>query len=109
MPETTTTAQGFVREVPEGWQKSANGTRQWWSRMLDLPQGRERWIFVRSKEGEVRAHATLQRQAERDHTTWTQRLWHLGNQPFACQVDAEAALAKACQRLPAWIQVQTRV
>ena len=55
------------------------------------------------------ARATLQRQVERDRTTWTQRLWHLGHQPFACQADAEAALAKVCQRLPAWVQIQTRI
>ena len=109
VPETSTTAEGMVREEPAVWQRSADGTRQWWSRVLDLPQGRERWIVVRSKEGEARARTTLQRQAERDRTTWTQRLWHLGNQSFACQMDAEAALTKACQRIPAWIQLQTRV
>jgi transposase len=109
VPETTTTAEVLVREAPAAWHMSKDGERQWWSRVLDLPQGRERWIIVRSKEGETRARTTMQRQAERDHTTWMQRLWHLGNQPFACQADAEAALAKACQRLPAWIQVQTSV
>jgi len=109
VPETTTTAQVLVREEPEAWQMSADGQRQWWSRVLDLPQGRERWMVVRSKEGEARARPTLQRQVERDRTTWTQRLWHLGHQPFASHIDAEAALAKACQRLPAWVQVQTRI
>jgi transposase len=55
------------------------------------------------------ARATLQRQADREQATWEKRLWHLGNQTFACQPDAEAALAKACQRLPPWLQVQSRV
>jgi transposase len=56
-----------------------------------------------------RARVTLQRQAERDLVSWTKRFWHLGNTTFACQVDAEAALAKALERLPGWIQVQTEV
>ena len=45
----------------------------------------------------------------RDLASWTKQLWHLGNATFACQADAEAALAKALQRLPAWVQVQAAV
>ena len=71
----------------------------------DLAQGPERWIVVRTQEGEERARATVQRQAERDQVTWEQRLWHLGNRPFACQPDAEAALTTTCQRLPPWFVV----
>jgi hypothetical protein len=48
---------------------------------------------------------TLQRQAEREPVSWEKRLWHLGNQTFACRADAEAALAKACQRQPVWSEV----
>ena len=55
------------------------------------------------------ARATLQRQAQRDQASWQKRLWHLGNQTFACQPDAEAALAKACQRLPPWLVVTSTV
>jgi transposase len=77
--------------------------------VVELPQGSERWIVVRSAEGVERARATLQRQASRDLTNWTKRLWHLGNAPFACQADAEAALVKAVQRLPEWVQVQVAV
>jgi hypothetical protein len=109
VPEITTAAQAMVREEPPAWQTSAEGTRQWWSRVVDLPQGRERWIVVRSHEGEARARATLQRQADRDLTSWTKRLWRLGNTTFACQADAEAALSKTLQRLPVWVQVQTAI
>lgn len=77
--------------------------------LLELPQGPERWIVVRTQEGEDRARATLQRQALRDQEAWEKRLWHLGNQPFACAPDAEAALAKTCQRLPPWFVVAATV
>jgi len=60
-------------------------------------------------EGEQRARATVQRQADREQVTWEKRLWHLGHQTFACQPDAEAALAKACERLPPWFGVQSQV
>src|SRR5258707_11784656 len=90
----------------DGWQSSHDGTRHWWSREKpDLVQGPERWSVVRTQEGEERARATVQRQAERDQQTWEKRLWHLGNQTFACAPDAEAALARACQRLPPWFVV----
>jgi len=127
VPETSTAAQAIIQErlarrdfsssdtvgtvdVPKTWQSSSDGTRHWWSRQQPaLAQGPERWIVVRTQEGEERARATLQRQAEREQTTWEKQLWHLGNQTFACQPDAAAALAKTCQRLPVWFQVQSNV
>ena len=116
VPETSTAAQAIVQErleTPEDpgcWHSSVDGTRHWWSReQLDLAQGPERWIVVRTQEGEERTRATVQRQAQRDQETWEKRLWHLGNQTFACQPDAEAALAKTCQRLPAWFVVESAV
>ncbi len=109
VPETSTAAQAMVQERLEtteeqdGWQRSADGTRHWWSReRREPPQGPERWIVVRTQEGEARARATVQRQTERDQATWEKRLWHLGKQTFACQPDAEAALTRVGQRLPPW-------
>lgn len=113
VPETSTAAQTIAQErlaTPASWEHSADGTRHWWSRQQpDLAQGAERWIVVRTQQGEERARATVQRQADRDQITWEKRLWHLSHQTFACQPDAEAALAKTCQRLPAWFVVQSSV
>jgi transposase len=113
VPETSTAAQAMVQErldTLDAWQSAPEGKRHWWSRELtELPQGAERWIVVRTQEGEERARATVQRQAERDQTAWKKRLWHLGNQTFACLPDAEAALATMCQRLPPWLVVASRV
>jgi transposase len=116
VPETSTAAQALVQERlettkdAEAWEHTADGTRHWWSRQQpNLLQGPERWIVVRTQEGEERARATVQRQTERDQATWEKRLWHLGNQTFACQPDAEAALAKACQRLPPWFTLTSTV
>jgi transposase len=101
VPETSTAAQAMVQERLEtsetldSWQRSPDVMRHWWSReQLDLPQGPERWIVVRTREGEERVRATLQRQAQREQETWEKRLWHLGNQTFACAPDAAAALTK---------------
>jgi len=113
VPETSTAAQALVQErlgALDAWQSSPEGKRHWWSReRAAAPQGPERWIVVRSAEGEERARATVQRQAERDQTAWEKRLGHLGNRTFACQPDAAAALAATCQRLPPWLVVASRV
>jgi transposase len=115
--ETSTAAQAIVQERLDttedgeaGWRRSADGTRHWWSRpQPDLPQGPERWIVLRTQEGEERARATVQRQAQRDQEAWENRLWQLRNQTFACAPDAKAALAKTCQRLPPWFVVTSDV
>ncbi len=51
VPETSSEAQALVAETTADRQHSADGTRQWWSRVVERPQGAERWIVVRSPEG----------------------------------------------------------
>jgi transposase len=59
VPETLTAAQDIVQErlkTADGWHSSTDGTRHWWSQQQpDLPQGPERWVVVRTSEGEERA------------------------------------------------------
>ncbi len=107
VPETSALAQEMTREAPEHWTQSNDGTRQWWSRVVELAQGQERWIVVRTKEGETRARATMAKNGARDLTEWTKKLWHLGHARFACQADAAAALTKALARQPAWLAIET--
>jgi transposase len=109
VPETSSLAQAMVREEPATWQHSDDDQLQWWARTLDLPQGQERWVVARSREGEQRARATLQRQAEREQAKWEKRWWHLSHRAFACAPDAQAALEQERQRLPPWLLVQTTV
>jgi transposase len=109
VPETSTVAQAIVREQPAAWQHSEDDQLHWWARTLDVPQGPERWLVVRSAEGEQRARATLQRQAAREQAKWEKRWWHLSHRAFACAPDAQAALERERQRLPAWLVVQTEV
>jgi transposase len=113
VPETSTAAQAMVQErleSPDAWQSAANGACQWWSRQRrDLLQGPERWIVVRTHEGEERARATLQRQVDTTRDQWEKQLWHLSNQRFACQPDAQAALAHQLKQCPQWLSVQARL
>ena len=107
-PETSRMAQAVVREEPSTWQESDDGQLSWWSRTHDLPQGRERWLMVRSREGEQRARVTLQRQAEREQAKWEKRYWHLGNRAFACEADAQAAFEQERRQAPSWLRATTR-
>jgi transposase len=109
VPETSRLSQAMVREEPDAWRQSDDGQVSWWGRTLELPQGQERWLVVRSRQGEQRARATLQRQAAREQTQWEKRWWHLSHRAFACAPDARAALERERQAMPPWLVVQTAV
>ncbi len=107
VPETSSVAQALVREEPSAWQQSEDEQVSWWGRTLELPQGQERWLVVRSRAGEQRARATLQWQAKREQAKWDKRWWHLSHRVFACAPDAQAALEWERQPMPAWLVAQT--
>lgn len=109
VPETSSVAQATVREEPTAWQQSPDAQRSWWGRTLDLPQGRERWLVVRSRDGEQRARATLRRHAEHEQANWEKRWWHLSHRAFACAPDAQAAVERERRDLPVWLVVHTEV
>ena len=109
VPETSGVAQAVVREEPSSWQQSQEGQLSWWSRTQELPHGRERWLVVRSREGEQRARATLQRHAVREQATWEQRMWHVGHRAFACEADAQAAFERDYRQAPSWLRATARI
>jgi transposase len=73
--------------------------------VLELPQGTERWVIVRTTTSLKRAQESLQRQVNRAQTSWTQKCWHLSNRRFACEADARAALEREVKGKPAWLEV----
>jgi transposase len=109
VPETSKEAKAVVETATESaeWHDSADGQSHWVTQTMSLPQGRERWVVVRTEQGEARAQATLKRQVEKAEHSWKQKLWHLSNQHFACQADAEAALKRELKGLPVWLDVQS--
>jgi transposase len=106
VPATLNAARtALERRDDTAWQTSADAQTQWWSHELAFPQGRERWVVVRTHSGARRARATLERQASKAQDEWRKRLRHLSNRPFACEADARAALAQETKTLPAWRHV----
>ena len=109
VPETSKEAKGLLESAVESadWQDSPDGQTHWFTRIMTLPQGQERWVVVRTNAGEARAQATLKRHVDKAEQSWRQKLWHLSNQRFACQADAQSALMRELKGLPTWLDVQS--
>jgi transposase len=105
VPDTSTEARTALEVADDGWQQE--GTL-FWAAAPQAPAG-ERWVVVRTTSGEERARATLQRQVEQAHQMWEKQLWHLSTQRFACEPDAQAALAQRLKKCPAWLVVHSRL
>ncbi len=107
--ETSTLAKQALVASSETWQTSEDGTMHFDCRSMDLPQGSERWVIVRTKASEQRAQATLQRQVKRAQAEWEKTCWHLSNRRFACEADATAALEREKKGKPAWLDLLSDV
>ncbi len=92
--ETATAASAALAESCETWQASEDGKMHWVSRIMSLPQGKERWVIVYTSASQQRTQASLQRQVKRAQAEWEKKCWHLGNRRFACETDAQAAMAR---------------
>ena len=62
---------------------------------MDLPQGKERWVIVRTKAGEQAASMQMEKRVKKTQEQWEKKLWHLSKQEFACQNYAESAWKQA--------------
>jgi transposase len=106
VPDTSKEARvALAAANDDAWQQEGPVS---WATAAQAPEG-ERWVVVRTIQGEERARATLQRQVEAARQTWEQTLWHLSNQRFACEPDAQAALAQQLKQCPDWLVVHRRL
>lgn len=113
VPETSAVANAAVAQAVEtdaaAWQATNDPAVRWISRVLTLPQGAERWLVVSTQTGEARARASLSRQMATQQEQWQRTFWHLSHREFACEADAQAALARTSKDLPAWLVVKGAV
>ena len=109
VPETSKEAKAVLQEGSEQWQTDEDGSMQWYSRVMSLPQGTERWLIVRTQASQQRAQASLQRQVTTAQASWQQKCWHLSNRHFACEADARAALERELKGKPTWLEVRSDV
>jgi transposase len=107
--ETSTEAKTVLQEGSLDWQRSEDGSIQWYRRVMTLPQGSERWVIVRTSASHQRAQASLQRQVNRAQASWERKRWHLGTRRFACEADARMVLERALKGKPSWLEVHLDV
>jgi transposase len=105
VPDTSKEARVALAVADDAWQQEGD---RCWAPDRPAPTG-ERWVVVRTTQGEERARATLRRQMDKAHAQWQQARWQLGNQRFACAPDAQAARAKQRKQRPEWLSVQTHL
>jgi transposase len=105
VPDTSTEAKAALTDDEAAWQQEGD---LFWAAAPQAPAG-ERWVVVRTTQGEERVRATLTRQVATTRLQWEKQLWHLSNQRFACEPDAQMALARHLKSCPAWLMVQTQL
>ncbi len=103
VPETSTEAKTVVAEEPTEWQALSDGSGQYRTCIRDLPQGKERWVIVRTKAGEQAARVQMEKKVKKAKVQWEKQLWHLSKQEFACQSDAETAWKQAMKGKPSFL------
>jgi Transposase len=103
VPETFTAATAAVQEQAASWQHLSDGSGQYQSSIMELPQGKERWVIVCTKAGEQAARVQMEKKVKKAQVQWEKKLWHLSKQEFACQSDAESAWNKAIKGKPSFL------
>ena len=109
IPETSQEAKVVLQAGSEQWQTTEDGSMQWYSRVMNLPQGAERWLMVRTQASRQRAQVSLHRQGTTAQASWQRKCWHLSNRRFACEADAQAALEHELKDKPIWLEVRSEV
>jgi transposase len=105
VPETSKEAKAAIQEETGDWFPLADGSGQYRVCILDLPQGKERWVIVRTKAAEQAEHRQMEKKVQKVKDQWEKKLWHLSKQEFACRDDAEAAWKQAIKGKPSFLTV----
>ena len=70
---------------------------------MERPQGKERWVIVRTHAQVQAAKEQMEKQVKKTRQAWEKRLWHLSTQAFGCETDAQHAWEKALKAKPSWL------
>jgi transposase len=104
VPETSTAAKSALAQEPEQWQALSDGSGEYVVRTMELPQGKERWVIVRTHAQVQAAQQQMEKQVKKTQQAWEKRLWHLSTRAFGCETDARTAWDKALKGKPSWLR-----
>src|SRR5207248_3207130 len=103
VPETSTAAKDVLEQEPEQWIPLSDGSGVAAVRVMDLPQGKERWVLVRPFAQQLAAREHMQKKVNKTQQQWEKRLWHLSKQAFTCENDAHQGWKQALKGKPDWV------
>ncbi len=103
VPETSTAAKTALEEVEEQWQPLSDGSGDYVVRTMELPQGKERWVIVRTHAQVKATQEQMEKKVKKTRQEWEKRLWHLSTQTFGCETDARTAWEEALKGKPSWL------
>jgi transposase len=103
VPETSTEAKAALGQESKEWKDLSDGSGQYLVLMQELPQGKERWVIVRTKARLQSAKISVEKKVDKAFKAWEKRLWHLSRRPFSCEQDAERAWEQALKEKPVWL------
>src|SRR5260370_34838804 len=98
--ETYTSAKPALEEVEGQWQVLSDGSGEYVVRTMELPQGKERWVIVRTHAQVQATQERMEKQVKKTQQEWEKRLWHLSTHTFGCATDARTAWEKALKGKP---------
>ncbi len=103
VPETSTAAKTALEAGDEQWQPLSDGSGDYAVRTMELPQGKERWVIVRTHAQVQATQEQMENKGKKTQQAWEKRLWHLSKQVFACANDAQQAWKQAMKGKPSWL------
>jgi transposase len=101
VPETVKEARTLVSKADGeiAWQEGGNGYKH--ATYVSHHGGmKQRWLLVYSEEAHAREKKTLERNLEKKEAALRKVIWHLGNEIFACERDAEHKVEKLKAEYP---------
>ncbi len=87
----------------EDWCPLSDDSGDYVVRTKDLPQGKERWILVRTHAHLLAAQEQMEKKVQKAQQEWQKRLWHLSKRAFACENDAQQVWKEAMKGKPSWL------
>lgn len=103
VPETSTAAKGVLEQGEQQWHPLSDECGEYVACMMDLPQGKERWVIVRTHAQVQAAKEQMEKQVKKTQQAWEKRLWHLSKQAFSCENDGHQAWKQALKGKPSWL------
>ena len=80
------------------WQPLDNGYR-YHACQCDYKGVKQRWLLIHSEQSYQRGIKTLDKKISSEHADYKKRWWHLGNEVFVCEKDAQRAAIKLGKKM----------